>query len=170
MDDEMRKITVNLPENMGKIEVGNVPIDVRCGTLIDRLYCIPILQDFKGKLAISIDGIRLISSDCVDSDEIDLVVYEAPSKFTAHFLVLLYFIFTHLALFWMRKKKISFYKMAFIYDGMIFILVGLCSILELKTNKLIPEEDKPNPVLEIPLLFLKSLSPNFNLEQLLVHE
>ena len=171
LNESGRTIKVNLPENKGTIVLDNVPDDILCSALISRIAAIPTLSEKNETIGISINGKRLSRIESVDQDEIDIFFVEKKSNILSNTFFSFFFILIHAIPFVLYKTHHRLWQIVLTYVLELYVLSILCIIFK-PEGQLFHFEDhqRMNPLLEIPILFFRSLLPNFRLEHVLIRE
>jgi len=162
---DSREIVVVLP-NKKEIIVNNVPEDILAGGFLSRIEGIDEVQSLKFPLKVSDQGYILESNDIIPSDKIDIVEFKPKEN---SFKVIVYITLLIASL--MIPLYMYFQKKAFIWcvSSMLLIYALYISIALL----IRPPEHvdlSSNTVLDVIVLFFKSLLPTFRLEQVLIRE
>ena len=171
-EEGSRTLTIYLPDLDKTIKIDSVPQNIKSSKLFSRLdfepfKINPVKQEFEIKCGKQIIG----EHDAITENEIEVRIIPKNAHFYSLLFLLLFFFFTHvLALyFFITFRSYQFQILAYIILILIYSLFFRCikpdvySIsLTLKTNI------KDHPIFEFFVLFIKSLSPSFELEQILL--
>ena len=171
LNESGRTIRVNLPENKGTIILDNIPDDILCSALISRIAAIPILSEKNKLIGISINGKKLSRIESVDQDEIDIFFIEKKSNMLSNAFFSFLFILIHTIPIVLYKTHHRLWQIILKYVLVLYLLIILCIIFKLEGQLFhFGNHQRMNHLLEIPILFFRSLLPNFRLEQVLIRE
>ena len=172
-DEGNRTVTVTLFDGETKIKIDNVPSDATASSLLSRLLTIDLLNNVEGDVAIMCGDNILSRSSYIDDDEIKLVIQPKKRRFFVSFFLLIFFLSIHATPIIMILLDYRLWYVLTIYVVSLFVLGIFCLILKPSANTF---NDLWNfgstniVVIDVLVLFLKSLLPSFRLENVLLNQ
>lgn len=169
MNEETRKITIVLPDK-SEIILKNVPEHITADQFLKRIATIDRIQNLKSLVHIKQNGIIVEGDSEIILNVISLETYEKEVKKSIGILYLaMIIVFITLPVL-STTSHFSYLKPFLLYLLSIELLIYSMVVFLVPPPENLLNAFKDNIVIEIFVLLLKSLSPNFRLENLLIHQ
>lgn len=171
MFDDNRTVTVTLLDGETKIMIDKTPSDATANSILSRLLALDILKDQNTSFAIKCNGTILTPTAYVD-DDIELVVQ--PRKARPFLSIFLFFFFSviHLAPIVFYCMNYKYWYCLSVYVLGLLVMGVFCLILK-PSQSTFSDFWNSGPTnivfIDVFILFLRSLSPGFRLEQVLTN-